>query len=145
MDEFNTIVGKPTPQDPRDMLLDEARASAARFAADAKRLGDLNAEYDSVAEGLLDYRGKQDRKPGETSVDALFRMVSRLKANAAAERLATNDALRRAGEAEAHCVGLQNRLVQLEGLVQRSTERAVEMIRGSMKAPPPGRYRIGGK
>lgn len=143
-----TILGgvavEPRPKDPTVAALDDARASEARFAAEAKRLGDLLEEYEGTARGLLGDE-TQVYEPGETQVDLLFKLVVRLKRERTEARSALTDARRRAEQAELHCDALKNRLVQLEGLVQRSTERAVEMIKGAMKAPPPSTYRIGGK
>lgn len=98
------------------------------YASEARQLRDLLAEYEARADKALDWQPERKLEPGETKVDAVFRMVDRLKDELVESRRRLLGWRQENEKLRAKVEPLTRRVVQLEGLVQGSTERAVEMI-----------------
>lgn len=98
------------------------------FAAEASTLRGLLAEYEARADKLLDWQPERKLEPGETKIDAVFRMVERLKGDLTEERRRNLGLRQEASTLREKVEPLRRRVVQLEGLVQSSTERVVDMI-----------------
>jgi hypothetical protein len=123
------IVRHDAPQD------DQGPGSPdSAYASEAHHLRELLASYEERAERLIDWEPERNREPGETFVDAAFKMGARLKRLMGSYRREAYDANQAAAKATEHADGLKHRIVQLEGLVQASTERAIDMVAPGDKA-----------
>jgi len=104
------------------------------YASEAATLRKLLGEYEARAERLIDWEPEKKRKPGESNVDAAFNLTERLKREAQALRSAAYNAGLKVNKANDRADGMAARMVQLEGLLQAATERAVDMVAPGDKA-----------